>query len=122
MPPKGVSGATEYRKGQIAHCIAGAAPAVQMVGIGGHGRIRDGIPVQCAGPATCGFFEVDPATGRSFDIMSIDIVTVKDGVVSHVYHLGDWSSAVAQLTAEEAQGPNANGRRPPERGPLNAGR
>ncbi|MEM0949744.1 MAG: ester cyclase [Pseudomonadota bacterium] len=49
-----------------------------------------------AGP----FLGVDPATGNSFEIMSIDIVTVEDGVITHIYHLEDWTSAVAQLTAE----------------------
>ena len=46
------------------------------------------------------FFGVDPATGRSFEIMSIDIVTLEEGRISHVYHLEDWTGAVAQLTAE----------------------
>lgn len=46
------------------------------------------------------FFGVDPATGKSFEIMSIDILTVKDGRIAHIYHLEDWTSAIAQLTAE----------------------
>lgn len=46
------------------------------------------------------FFGVDPATGNSFEIMSIDIVTVEDGLITHIYHLEDWTGAVAQLTAE----------------------
>jgi hypothetical protein len=46
------------------------------------------------------FFGVDPATGHSFEIMSIDIVTVEDGLISHIYHLEDWTGAIAQLTAE----------------------
>lgn len=47
------------------------------------------------------FFGVDPPTGRSFDIMSIDILTLEDGKVVQVYHLEDWTSATAQLTASE---------------------
>lgn len=47
------------------------------------------------------FFGVDPATGRSFEIMSIDILTLRDGRVVQVYHLEDWTSAIAQLTATE---------------------
>ena len=47
------------------------------------------------------FFGVDPPTGRSFSIMSIDILTLEDGKVVNVYHLEDWTSAIAQLTAEE---------------------
>jgi ketosteroid isomerase-like protein len=46
------------------------------------------------------FFGVDPATGKSFEIMSIDIVTVEDGRITHIYHLEDWTGAVAQLTTE----------------------
>ncbi|MDJ0826322.1 MAG: ester cyclase [Rhodobacter sp.] len=46
------------------------------------------------------FFGVDPATGRGFEAMSIDIVTVQDGLITHTYHLEDWTGAVAQLTSE----------------------
>lgn len=46
------------------------------------------------------FFGVDPATGNSFEIMSIDIVTVEDGLITHIYHLEDWTGAIAQLTAQ----------------------
>ncbi|MEM6744019.1 MAG: ester cyclase, partial [Pseudomonadota bacterium] len=46
------------------------------------------------------FFGVDPATGKSFEIMSIDILTLEGGLITHVYHLEDWTGAVAQLTAE----------------------
>lgn len=46
------------------------------------------------------FFGVDPATGKGFEAMSIDIVTVEDGLISHVFHLEDWTGAIAQLTAE----------------------
>ena len=51
------------------------------------------------GTPTGPFLGVDPATGNSFEAMSIDIVTVKDGLISHVYHLEDWTSVIAQLTA-----------------------
>lgn len=46
------------------------------------------------------FFGVEPATGNSFEIMSIDIVTVEDGLITHIYHLEDWTGAVAQLRAQ----------------------
>ncbi|MEQ8433259.1 MAG: ester cyclase [Oceanicaulis sp.] len=46
------------------------------------------------------FLGVDPATGASFEAMSIDIVTVEDGLITHIYHLEDWTGVVAQLTAE----------------------
>lgn len=46
------------------------------------------------------FFGVDPATGKSFEAMSIDILTVEDGRITLTYHLEDWTSAIAQLTAD----------------------
>jgi predicted ester cyclase len=46
------------------------------------------------------FLGVDPATGKGFEIMSIDIVTLEDGLITHIYHLEDWTGAIAQLTAE----------------------
>lgn len=53
-----------------------------------------------SGTPTGPFFGVDPATGKSFEIMSIDIVTLEEGRISHIYHLEDWTGAIAQLTAE----------------------
>lgn len=47
------------------------------------------------------FFGVDPATGNRFDIMSIDILTLEEGKIVQIYHLEDWTSATAQLLAEE---------------------
>lgn len=52
------------------------------------------------GTPTGPFLGVDPATGNAFEIMSIDIVTVDAGVITHIYHLEDWTGAIAQLTAE----------------------
>lgn len=46
------------------------------------------------------FLGVEPATGRSFEAMSIDIVTVEDGRITLTYHLEDWTGVIAQLTAE----------------------
>lgn len=46
------------------------------------------------------FLGVDPATGKSFEAMSIDIVTVEGGLITKSYHLEDWTGVIAQLTAE----------------------
>ncbi|MEL6167725.1 MAG: ester cyclase [Pseudomonadota bacterium] len=46
------------------------------------------------------FFGVDPATGKNFEAMSIDIVTVEDGRITLTYHLEDWTGVIAQLMAE----------------------
>lgn len=56
--------------------------------------LASGTPV---GP----FFGVETPTGRSFEIMSIDILTLEGGKITHIYHLEDWTSAIAQLTADE---------------------
>lgn len=46
------------------------------------------------------FLGVDSANGKTFEAMSIDIVTLEEGLISHVYHLEDWTGVIAQLTAE----------------------
>lgn len=56
--------------------------------------LASGTPV---GP----FFGVETPTGRSFEIMSIDILTLEGGKITHIYHLEDWTSAIAQLSADE---------------------
>lgn len=48
-----------------------------------------------AGP----FFGIDPATGKSFEIMSIDIHTVENGKIVRSYHVEEWTTAIRQLTA-----------------------
>ncbi|WP_172746210.1 ester cyclase [Neorhizobium sp. T7_12] len=45
------------------------------------------------------FFGV-PHTGRSFDLMGIDILTVRGGKVSHTYHIENWIGAINQLRGE----------------------
>jgi predicted ester cyclase len=55
--------------------------------------VFNGTPV---GP----FLGIDPATGKSFEAMSIDIVTVEDGLITMIYHLEDWTSVIAQLSAQ----------------------
>ncbi len=42
------------------------------------------------------FLGVEP-TGRSFDIMSIDIHTVENGRIAVSYHIEDWAGAIRQL-------------------------
>mgnify|MGYP001553676344 CR=1 FL=1 len=54
---------------------------------------------QASGTPVGPFFGVDPPTGRRFQIMSIDILTLRAGKIVHVYHLEDWTSAIAQLSA-----------------------
>jgi steroid delta-isomerase-like uncharacterized protein len=44
------------------------------------------------------FLGVDPPTGQSFEIMTIDIHTVEDGKIVRSFHLEDWAAAIQQLT------------------------
>ncbi len=44
-------------------------------------------------------FGVD-GQGRGFDIMSIDIHTIKDGKIVETHHIEDWSTALRQLAGE----------------------
>jgi ketosteroid isomerase-like protein len=41
-----------------------------------------------------------PHTGKSFDMMTIDIQTIKDGKIAKTYHMENWLSAIAQLRAK----------------------
>ncbi|MDW3223464.1 MAG: ester cyclase [Paracoccaceae bacterium] len=46
------------------------------------------------------FLGVDPATGKSFEIMSIDVHRVEGGLLKESYHIEEWLTAIGQLTAE----------------------
>lgn len=39
-----------------------------------------------------------PASGRSFDIMTIDLHSVADGRLVRVHHVEDWATALRQLS------------------------
>ncbi|MFK7938117.1 MAG: ester cyclase [Roseovarius sp.] len=55
--------------------------------------IARGTPVQPV-------FGIDPPTGKSFEIMSIDIHTVENGKLTTSFHVEEWATAIQQLTAE----------------------
>jgi predicted ester cyclase len=38
-------------------------------------------------------------TGRSFSVLSIDVHTIRDGVIESTWHLEDWAGAMQQLNA-----------------------
>jgi predicted ester cyclase len=46
------------------------------------------------------FFGVDPPSGKTFEIMTIDIHTVQDGKIVNTYHVEDWAGALGQLRAK----------------------
>lgn len=78
-------------------------PGSDLGGAGDHlpGCGRFVVRGQASGTPTSAFFGVETPTGRSFSIMSIDILTLDEGKIAHVYHLEDWTSEIAQLTSAE---------------------
>ncbi len=45
-------------------------------------------------------FGIEP-TGKSFEIMTIDIHTVENGLITNSYHVEEWAKAMRQLSAEQ---------------------
>jgi predicted ester cyclase len=54
---------------------------------------------RATGTPTGPFFGVD-GEGRSFDILTIDIHELNDGVIVRTYHVEDWASALQQLSGK----------------------
>jgi len=60
----------------------------------------DKVIVRGQGSGTpVGEFMGIPASGKRFNIMSIDIHTIQGGRIAHTYHLEDWAAALAQLSS-----------------------
>ncbi len=54
---------------------------------------------EMTGTPVADFFGVKPS-GKSFDVMNIDVHTVENGKITVTYHLEDWAGALQQLTAK----------------------
>jgi len=54
---------------------------------------------RATGTPVAPFFGVD-GQGRSFDIMTIDIHELEDGVIVQTYHVEDWAGALQQLAGQ----------------------
>ena len=54
---------------------------------------------RATGTPVAPFFGVD-GEGRSFDIMTIDIHEVEDGVITQTWHVEDWAGALQQLSGQ----------------------
>lgn len=54
---------------------------------------------ELTGTPVADFFGVKP-TGKSFDIMNIDVHTVENGQIVSTYHLEDWAGALQQLNTK----------------------
>jgi steroid delta-isomerase-like uncharacterized protein len=54
---------------------------------------------RATGTPVAPLFGVD-GEGRSFDIMTIDIHELEDGVIARTYHVEDWAGALQQLSGQ----------------------
>ncbi|WP_281858937.1 ester cyclase [Litoreibacter halocynthiae] len=54
---------------------------------------------RATGTPVAPFFGVD-GQGRSFDIMTIDIHELENGVIVRTYHVEDWAGALQQLSGQ----------------------
>ncbi|MBU2983039.1 ester cyclase [Lentibacter algarum] len=54
---------------------------------------------RATGTPVAPFFGID-GEGRSFDIMTIDIHEMEDGVITQTYHIEDWAGALQQLAGK----------------------
>lgn len=54
---------------------------------------------RATGTPVAPFFGVD-GEGRSFDIMTIDIHELENGVIARTYHVEDWAGALQQLSVQ----------------------
>ena len=54
---------------------------------------------RATGTPVAPFFGVD-GQGRSFDIMTIDIHEMEDGVIARTFHVEDWAGALQQLAGK----------------------
>ena len=52
---------------------------------------------KASGTPVLPMFGIDPPTDNSFEIMSIDIHTVENGLIVQSYHVEEWLHAVQQL-------------------------
>lgn len=70
--------------------------SIQDVVIGGDKIV---VRSRATGTPKGPLFGVD-GKGRSFDILTIDIHTVRDGKIVESYHVEDWAGALRQLKAQ----------------------
>jgi len=54
---------------------------------------------RATGTPVAPFFGVD-GQGRSFDILTIDIHHIENGVIARTYHVEDWAGALQQLSGK----------------------
>ena len=70
--------------------------AVEIIEAGDRYIVRG----RATGTPVAPFLGIDPPTGNSFEITSIDIHRVEDGRIVDSYHVEDWATAIHQLHGE----------------------
>jgi len=58
---------------------------------------------QASGTPVAAFLGATP-TGKSFNVMAIDVHTIKGGRIVRTYHVEDWMSAIQQVRSGDTQG------------------
>jgi len=93
------SGKNKNREGFLGQ-LGGFAKLIPDLNWEIQGMHQDGETVvvrsRATGTPVAPLFGVD-GEGRSFDIMTIDIHELEDGVITRSYHLEDWAGALRQL-------------------------
>ena len=83
--------------------FAGVNKAVPNLHVEVKEIIHDGdryiVRGEMTGTPTGDFFGVKPS-GKSFDVMNIDVHTLKNGQIVTTYHIEDWAGALQQLSAK----------------------
>ena len=67
----------------------------EIIAAGNRYTVRSVARGTPAGP----FLGIEPS-GKGFEIMTIDIHTVEDGLITRSWHVEDWATAMGQLGAE----------------------
>ncbi|MFN8494852.1 MAG: ester cyclase [Caldilineaceae bacterium] len=100
----GANGATRQTREELIHALADGLHKLipdmkwEILEVLASG---DKVIVRGQGSGTpLGPFMGVPASGKSFQVMSIDIHTISDGKIAHTYHLEDWISALGQLSGQ----------------------
>lgn len=96
------SGATKSREAFLGQ-MGGMAKLVPDLDWDVQAMHQDGnfvtVRSRATGTPVAPFFGVD-GEGRSFDIMTIDVHELKDGVIVRSYHVEDWAGALQQLSGK----------------------
>ena len=83
-------------RSEIQSMLDAGMGAVEIIEAGDRYIVRG----RATGTPVAPFLGIDPPTGNSFEITSIDIHRVEDGRIVDSYHVEDWATAIHQLHGE----------------------